>query len=144
MKRDRLRWLTARPIAHRGFHDISRGLPENSLAAFEAAAAAHYAIECDLHPSADGVPVVFHDLSLERLTGDPRSVRDVTVAELGNLRLAGTSEWIPTLDELLALGDRGRGRLPLMRWGRTPFGGGLRRAGSDARGASGRRRAVRS
>ncbi len=111
MKRDRLRWLTARPIAHRGYHDISRGRPENSLAAFEAAAAAHYGIECDLHPSADGVPIVFHDLNLERLTGDPRSVRDLTAAELGKLRLAGTSEWIPTLDELLALVE---GRVPLV------------------------------
>jgi glycerophosphoryl diester phosphodiesterase len=111
MKRDRLRWLTARPIAHRGYHDISHGRPENSLAAFEAAARAHYAIECDVHPSADGVPIVFHDLYLERLTGDPRCVRDVAVAELGKLRLAGTREWIPTFDELLGLVE---GRVPIV------------------------------
>ncbi len=111
MARDRLRWLTARPIAHRGYHDTARGRPENSLAAFEAAVAAHYAIECDLHPSADGIPVVFHDLTLERLTGDLRSVRDLTAAEIGDLRVAGTPEWIPTLDELLALVG---GRVPLM------------------------------
>ena len=65
--RERLRWLTARPIAHRGYHDLRRGRPENTLAAFDAAVAAHYAIECDLHISADGVPVVFHDDDLERL-----------------------------------------------------------------------------
>jgi glycerophosphoryl diester phosphodiesterase len=111
MARHRLRWLTARPIAHRGLHDLARGRPENSLAAFEAAAAAHYAIECDLHPSADGVPMVFHDLYLERLTGDPRCVRDLTAAEIGTLRLAGTAEWIPTLDELLGLVG---GRVPIV------------------------------
>jgi glycerophosphoryl diester phosphodiesterase len=111
MKRDRLRWLTARPIAHRGYHDAARGRPENSLAAFEAAIAARYAIECDLHPSADGVPMVFHDLTLERLTGDPRSIRDLTAAELGDLRLAGTPEWIPTFDDLLGLVA---GRVPLV------------------------------
>jgi glycerophosphoryl diester phosphodiesterase len=111
MKRDRLRWLTARPIAHRGFHDLALGRPENSLAAFEAAAGAHYGIECDLHPSADGVPVVFHDFSLKRLTGDPRQVRELTASELGNLRLSGTPEWIPTLDELLTLLE---GRVPLL------------------------------
>ena len=111
MKRERLRWLTARPIAHRGYHDASCGRPENSIAAFEAAIAASYAIECDLHPSADGVPMVFHDLSLKRLTGDPRSVREVSAAALGDLRLAGTPEWIPTLDELLALVA---GRVPLV------------------------------
>jgi glycerophosphoryl diester phosphodiesterase len=111
MAPDRLRWLTARPIAHRGFHDLARGRPENTLAAFEAATAAHYAIECDVHPSADGIPVVFHDLMLERLAGDPRCVRDLTAAELGDLRIAGTPEWIPTLDELLDLVE---GRVPLV------------------------------
>ncbi len=110
MKRDRLRWLTARPIAHRGYHNLARGRPENSIAAFEAAIAAHYAIECDLHPTADGVPMVFHDLSLKRLTGDQRAIRDVTLDELRGLRLAGTPEWIPTLDELLSLVG---GRVPL-------------------------------
>ena len=111
MKRDRLRWLTARPIAHRGYHDIARGRPENSLAAFEAAMKAHYAIECDLHIAADGVPVVFHDSDLQRLTGLQGCVRDRTSAELGDIRIAGTSEWIPTLDELLALVG---GRVPLV------------------------------
>jgi glycerophosphoryl diester phosphodiesterase len=111
MKRNRLRWLTARPIAHRGYHDIRRGRPENTLAAFDAAVAARYAIECDLHIAADGVPVVFHDDELARLTGEPGSVRDLTAAELGDLRIAGTGEWIPTLDELLALVA---GRVPLV------------------------------
>jgi glycerophosphoryl diester phosphodiesterase len=111
MKRNRLRWLTARPLAHRGFHDIRRGRPENTLAAFDAAVDARYAIECDLHVSADGVPVVFHDNDLERLTGEPASIRDRTAAELGDLRVAGTGEWIPTLDELLALTA---GRVPLV------------------------------
>src|SRR4030095_14841500 len=103
MNRNRLRWLTARPIAHRGYHDIRRGRPENTLAAFDAAVEAHYAIECDLHISADGLPVVFHDADLARLTGATGQIRDRTAAELGDLRIAGTGEWIPTLDELLSL-----------------------------------------
>jgi glycerophosphoryl diester phosphodiesterase len=111
MKRNRLRWLTARPIAHRGYHDIRRGRPENTLAAFDAAVEARYSIECDLHISADGIPVVFHDEGLERLTGETGSVRDRTAAELGDLRIAGTGAWIPTLDELLALVT---GRVPLV------------------------------
>ena len=111
MNRNRLRWLTARPIAHRGYHDIRRGRPENTLAAFDAAVEAHYAIECDLHISADGVPVVFHDNDLERLTGESGPIRDRTAAELGDLRIAGTGAWIPTLDELLTLVA---GRVPLV------------------------------
>jgi glycerophosphoryl diester phosphodiesterase len=111
MKRDSLGWLTAHPIAHRGYHDIRRGRPENTLAAFEAAMDHHYAIECDLHLSADGIPVVFHDDDLERLTGEPGCVRDRTAAELHELRVAGTGERIPTLDELLHLVE---GEVPLV------------------------------
>jgi glycerophosphoryl diester phosphodiesterase len=110
-RRKDLRWLTGRPIAHRGLHDRRGARPENSLAAFSAAVAAHYAIECDVHLSADGVPVVFHDDELGRLTDASGSVRDRTAAELGDLRLLGTKEWIPTLDELLQLVE---GRVPLV------------------------------
>src|SRR5436305_635160 len=100
MAAGKLEWLTARPIAHRGFHDLSRGRPENSLAAAEAAVKAGYAIECDLHPAADGVPIVFHDDDLPRLTGVEGCVRDRTAAEVATLRLAGTSEHVPMLEEL--------------------------------------------
>lgn len=106
-----MRWLTARPIAHRGYHDLTRGRPENSLPAFEAALRSGYAIECDLHPSADGVPVVFHDDDLGRLTGETGCVRDRTAAELRRPTLLGTRERIPTLDELLHLIE---GRVPLV------------------------------
>jgi glycerophosphoryl diester phosphodiesterase len=107
----KLRWLTARPIAHRGLHDRTHGRPENTLAAFDSAAAKHYAIECDLHISGDGIPVVFHDNDLERLTGQKGAVRDCTAAELGDLRILGSREWIPTLDEVLQLVG---GRVPLV------------------------------
>ena len=106
-----LGWLTARPIAHRGYHDLRSGRPENSLAAFAAAIDSHYAIECDLHPSSDGVPIVFHDDKLDRLTPERGPVRDRTAAELARLPLAGTEERIPTLDRMLELVD---GRMPLV------------------------------
>ena len=50
-------------------------------------------------------------IDLERLTGEQGAVRDLTAAELGDLRVAGSGEWIPTLDELLALVA---GRVPLV------------------------------
>jgi glycerophosphoryl diester phosphodiesterase len=59
-----LSWLTARPIAHRGYHDMNNRVWENTLSAFERAAQKGYAIECDVHLSSDGVPVVFHDTTL--------------------------------------------------------------------------------
>ena len=59
-----LDWLTARPVAHRGLHDAKAGVIENTPAAFAAAVAANYAIECDLQISADGEAMVHHDDAL--------------------------------------------------------------------------------
>jgi glycerophosphoryl diester phosphodiesterase len=109
--RDGLTWLTALPIAHRGFHDKSDGRPENSMAAFRAAIAGPYAIECDLQISADGVPMVFHDDDLERMTGQKGNIRDWPAAKLSGLKLAATAEPIPTLADLL---NGTNGEVPLI------------------------------
>lgn len=47
-------WLAKAPIAHRGLHDLNKIRWENTLSAFDAAASAGFAIECDVHLSADG------------------------------------------------------------------------------------------
>ena len=104
-------WLTRRPIAHRGFHDLNRVRWENTLSAFDAAVERDYAIECDVHLSADGVPVVFHDNVLNRLAGRDGFVHDLTAAELAQLRIGGTQDHVPTLAEMLA---RIGGRVPLV------------------------------
>ncbi|MBN2848596.1 MAG: glycerophosphodiester phosphodiesterase [Coriobacteriia bacterium] len=109
-KREPAAWLTERLIAHRGVWTDGPEAPEDSLAAFEAAATAGYAVELDVHLSSDGVPVIIHDDDVERMTGEPGSVGSMTVAELQELRLLGGSETIPTLDEALALVD---GRVPV-------------------------------
>jgi len=99
------------PIAHRALHDIAQGRPENSRAAIAAAIAAGYAIEIDLQLSRDGVPMVFHDETLERLTPRDGWLCDLTAAELANIPLKGGDECIPTLTEVLALVA---GRAPLL------------------------------
>jgi glycerophosphoryl diester phosphodiesterase len=96
-----------RPLAHRALHDRARGRPENGRAAIEHG----YGIECDLQLSADGVPMVFHDDHLMRLTGQDGAVRERTAAELGRLPLKGGDEGIPTLAEVLSLVA---GRVPLL------------------------------
>lgn len=90
------------PVAHRGLWSPD-GAPENSLGAFQAACAAGYGVELDVQLSADGEAVVFHDSELKRMTGRAGRLQDLTAAELGELRLAGTEERIPTLREALAL-----------------------------------------
>lgn len=98
-----------RSYAHRGLH--GKGIPENSLPAFAAAAEAGYAIELDIQISRDGHVVVFHDASLLRMTGCERKLRELTLAELKALCLAKTEERIPTLAEVLELVA---GRVPLL------------------------------
>lgn len=81
-----------RPIAHRGLHDRARGVIENSHSAFEAAIAGSFAIECDVQLSSDGVPYIFHDDDLERLTGAKGPSNAVTMAEVGVLPLLGSAK----------------------------------------------------
>lgn len=100
-----------RPIAHRGYHDLAAGRRENSLSAFAAAVRAGYGIEMDLQLSADGVPMVFHDDTLDRLTDQAGPVSARNAADLQALRLAGTTDTIPTLAQVLALVA---GRVPLL------------------------------
>lgn len=107
----RLAWLTERPIAHRGYHDLNRTIWENTLSAFSRAAEAGFAIECDLQYSADAVPVIFHDDDLERLCGLKGDVRQKTAAELGLLTVGRTADRVPRLRQLLDLVD---GRVPLV------------------------------
>lgn len=83
--------LFPRPIAHRGLHDRAIGVIENSAAAFEAAIAGNFAIECDLQLTSDGVPVVFHDDELDRLTGKSGPVSAITSAELTTTPLLGSA-----------------------------------------------------
>lgn len=104
-------WLTARPFAHRGLHIDGPARPENSLAAFRSAIETGYPIELDVHLTADGRVVVFHDDDLARMTGDPREIADVTYAEISELKLLGGEEAIPTLREVL---DSVDGRAPVL------------------------------
>lgn len=101
-----------RPIAHRALHDLAQNRPENSLAAVQAAVESGYGIEIDLQPSSDGVAMVFHDDTLDRMTAQTGPVASRSAAELGRIALNhGAGAGIPTLAEVLrAVG----GRVPLL------------------------------
>ena len=116
-------WLVARPIAHRGLHDRAKGIVENTLSAAEAAAAAGFAIECDVQDTADGEAVVFHDFTLDRLTDQRGPVRERMVAELTRLAIAATADRIPTLQAFL---ERVNGRVPVIIEIKSRFDGDLR------------------
>ncbi len=92
-------------IAHRGLHSLESETPENSMPAFRAALHKGYWIETDLHVTADGAVVVFHDDDTMRMCGVAGTIEKRTLAEVKELRLNGTDCCIPTLGELLDLVD---------------------------------------
>ncbi|MDR0415799.1 MAG: glycerophosphodiester phosphodiesterase [Propionibacteriaceae bacterium] len=87
-------------MAHRGAHFGPTAGQENTLAAFRAAADLGYRyIETDVQATRDGRLVVFHDDTLERLTGAPGRIADRRHADLAALRVGGQP--IPAFDEAL-------------------------------------------
>lgn len=88
--------------AHRGYHNKPE-IPENSMAAFRRAVEYGLGAEFDVHLIADGSLVIFHDEQLERQTGVKGEIEDCDITSLRKLRLKGTEERIPTLDEVLDL-----------------------------------------
>ncbi len=104
-------WLRARPIAHRGLHDVSQRVVENTRTAFDLAIAGNYAIECDLQISSDGEAMVFHDPDLARLTFQKEHVNSLTVAQLKEVNFRDSDDKIQTLGELLS---QVAGRVPLV------------------------------
>lgn len=85
-------------IAHRGGTEVA---PENTVAAFRAAVGEGFRyLETDVHLTADGVLVAFHDDELDRVTDGSGRLADLPWSEVGAARIGGT-EPIPTLDELL-------------------------------------------
>ena len=87
--------------AHRGLH--SEGVPENSMAAFEAAKNAGYGVELDVHLLADGNLAVIHDSDLQRVTGKTGKIEELTTRQLRDHRLCGTEEIIPEFAHVLEL-----------------------------------------
>jgi glycerophosphoryl diester phosphodiesterase len=88
-------------IAHRGAGKLA---PENTLAAFRSGAAKGYrAFECDVKLSADGVPFLLHDATLERTTSGHGTASHLAWSALSRLDAGGwhgrtyAGEPLPTL-----------------------------------------------
>ena len=97
--------------AHRGLHDKDKGVPENSLMAFDLAVRGGFGMEFDLQLTRDGQVVVHHDRSIARTCGVDKNIDEMTYEELSGYRLLGTEERVPRFTEVLELVD---GRTPLI------------------------------
>ncbi len=92
--------MKIRGIAHRGY---PVKYPENTLSSFQAALDLNYThVELDVHLSKNGIPVVMHDYSVDRMTDNKGMIIDYTLDELKGFRV-GENETIPTLEETLRL-----------------------------------------
>lgn len=86
------------------------GLSENGMAAFDAAIAEGFSIECDVRASRYGIAFVFHDADLKRMAGRNEAIGSLDADALDRIALpdGGT---IPRLSALLA---RCGGQVPLL------------------------------
>ena len=88
-----------RIFAHRGLHLHKSGIDENSLEAFlEAIEHGATHVESDVHATSDGIAVLFHDESLERVAGIPRLISQTSFAELSQITLQNGTK-VPSLEE---------------------------------------------
>ena len=94
-------WLVEKLVAHRGLHNET--IPENSLAAFQNAVDNGYNIELDVQLIADGTVVVFHDATLNRMTGKDANLKSLNKTDLKKMTLKNSKETIPTFEEVLNL-----------------------------------------
>ena len=108
-KQRKVSWLASTGYAHRGLHGA--GVPENSPSAFARAIDRGLGIECDIQRSNDGVPIVFHDWELDRLTAEKGPLARRSSGQLAAIRLLGSEDTIPLLRDLLEQVD---GRVPLL------------------------------
>jgi glycerophosphoryl diester phosphodiesterase len=99
-------------IAHRGAH---REAPENSLAALNKAIeiGCDY-VEVDVRRTKDGVLVIMHDSSVNRMTDGKGKIEDLTLEEIRKLHFKKKGDWVaekvPTFDEIL---DKAKGRMKI-------------------------------
>ena len=99
------------PIAHRTLHDVKSGRPENSWEGLEAAISHGFAIEIDLQLSLDGIPMVFHDYKLNRVTNETGLISEKRAEELEKIILKGGKKCIPRFDTFMSYID---GRVPVL------------------------------
>lgn len=111
-------WLNAPRTLIIGHRGASAAMPENSLAAFSLAVEQGAdGIETDVRLSKDGRPVLVHDATLQRLSGNPSKVCDLTVNELKQEDL-GQGQTVVLLEDLFELlGDGTLYNLELKEFG---------------------------
>ena len=108
---ERLKFFETRRIAHRGLYDNKTHAPENSLAAFDCAVTAGFAVELDVRLTKDGQLAVIHDATMKRVAKVNKQVAEMTLAEVQSYPLFDTKQRVPSFNEALSAID---GEVPLV------------------------------
>ncbi len=95
-------------ICHRGFNFVA---PENTLSAFRLSKEKNFdSVECDIVFTKDGVPVLSHDLSIDRTcaSGNKGEIKNLNYADIKDLdfsydKTAYAGEKIPTFEQFIKL-----------------------------------------
>lgn len=106
-----IEFLSRNLIAHRGYHNNKKGIPENSVLAFKKAIDNNYLIELDVRLTKDKKLVVFHDGNLKRVCGVNKRVKDLTYRELLKYNLFNTTLKVPLFSDVIKLVN---GRVPIL------------------------------
>ena len=111
-------------IGHRGYGSAT---PENTLAALRRSVMEGVEVaEVDIRLTSDGIPVLLHDESLSRTTGNSHRVSELSLTEIQKLDAGSTNskkfrgEKIPTLEEALVFA---RGKLKMLLHMKLPDSG---------------------
>ena len=106
-----LEFLSRSLIAHRGYYNNKKGIPENSVLAFKKAIDNNYSIELDVRLTKDQKLVVFHDDNLKRVCGVNKRVKDLTYIELLKYNLFDTTLKVPLFSDVIKLVN---GKVPIL------------------------------
>ncbi len=109
--RERLKALKGWNYAHRGLHDASEGIFENTLPAFKRAVENGYGAELDVQLTSDKIPVVIHDFDLNRICGVDKKVSELTYEEISGYRVMGGEAAIPRFEDVIRIFE---GKAPLI------------------------------
>ena len=113
-------WLTARPVAHRGLHDIDAARREQPAGRAGRRSTAISQSNATSSWSSDGEAMVHHDNALGRLTDGSGALLGKTAAELKAVAFKNTPERMMTLGDLCSLVA---GRVPLVIEVKSHFDG---------------------
>ncbi len=98
-------WLTTQDLAHRGLHKSGTVAEENTLPAVEAAIEAGFGVEIDVRATVDGIIVVFHDDTLDRMTDGKGAVHKLGFAQIQRHMVGQSGAPAPSLPDVLEAVD---------------------------------------